>query len=245
MVETAPRAAPVEPASPAARPEPGPHLGVRHPHLKRGFDLVCATLGIIALAPAYVLIAAAIKWTSPGPVFYRGLRAGRFNTTFRIFKFRTMVVDAERLGGPTTAKNDSRVTRVGRFLRRRKLDELPQLFNVLVGDMSIVGPRPEVPEVTAGYTSEEQLILTVRPGITDLASLEFVQLDEVVGEHDPYAVYREKVLPVKNALRLKYVREQSFLGDVRLILATLVRLVRRRPALAAPAAPDGAPKETA
>jgi len=138
-----------------------------------------------------------------------------------------MTPDAEQLGGGSTAKDDRRITRVGRFLRRYKLDELPQLLNVLKGDMSIVGPRPELSQYTQLYMGDELLILHVRPGITDHASLEFIRLGEILGNDAPDAVYEEKVRPLKNALRVKYVREQSFWGDIAIIVRTLKRLIER------------------
>lgn len=203
----------------AARPE-------RSSRSKRAFDIFCALVGIAALWPLGVVIALLVRWDSPGPVFYRGLRAGRYGVPFRIYKFRTMVVEAEKLSGLSTGKDDKRVTRIGRLLRRYKLDELPQLLNVLKGEMSIVGPRPEMLEYTQLYTSEEQLILSVRPGITDYASIEFVQLGEVLGTERPDEVYERRVRPIKNALRLKYVREQSLWGDVKIIVGTIRRLLR-------------------
>jgi lipopolysaccharide/colanic/teichoic acid biosynthesis glycosyltransferase len=189
--------------------------------LRRAFDVVAAGVGLVVLSPLLVVIAALIKLDSPGPVFFRGVRTGLNGVPFRIYKFRTMVVNAERLGGGTTARDDRRVTRMGRFLRPRKLDELPQLMNVLTGDMNLVGPRPELPEYTDRYTGDERLILTVRPGIADNASLEFVQLADVVGKEDADRVYEERVLPRKNALRVEYVRERSFRGDIAIILKTL------------------------
>ena len=170
--------------------------------------------------PLLFLVAVAVKLSSPGPVFYRGLRTGRHGVPFRLFKFRTMVVDAESKGGTTTGKNDPRVTRWGSFLRKYKLDELPQLFNVLRGDMSLVGPRPEVAEYTDRFSEEERQILSVRPGITDYSSLEFSDLQAVVGDKDVDETFRKLVLPRKNALRLKYVREASFWVDLRILAAT-------------------------
>ena len=179
------------------------------------------------LAPLLLIIAILVRLDSRGPIFYRGLRTGRYNHQFRVFKFRTMTPDAEQLGGGSTAKDDRRITRVGRFLRRYKLDELPQLLNVLKGDMSIVGPRPELSQYTQLYMGDELLILHVRPGITDHASLEFIRLGEILGNDAPDAVYEEKVRPLKNALRVKYVREQSFWGDIAIIVRTLKRLIER------------------
>lgn len=187
---------------------------------KRAFDL---TLGVVLLAvlwPVLFMCAVLVKLSSPGPVFYRGKRTGRHGTTFRIFKFRSMRTDAEQTGGTTTGRDDPRITRIGHVLRRYKLDELPQLLNVLNGDMSFVGPRPEVAEYTDAYTVEEREILKVRPGITDLACLQFSDLQEHVGADDPDTAYRERILPLKNALRLKYAREQSLLLDLRIITQT-------------------------
>ncbi len=192
---------------------------------KRIFDILVSVVGLIVLAPLLLLIAVVIKLDSTGPVFYRGVRSGLNGRPFRIYKFRTMVPNAEKLGGLSTAKDDPRVTRVGKFLRRYKLDELPQLINVLKGEMSIVGPRPEMPEYTGQYTGEEKLILTVRPGITDYASLEFIQLGEILGSDDVDRVYEERVRPIKNALRVKYVKERSFYVDILIILKTLAKLV--------------------
>jgi lipopolysaccharide/colanic/teichoic acid biosynthesis glycosyltransferase len=135
-----------------------------------------------------------------------------------------MVPNAEKLGGLSTAKDDPRVTKIGEFLRRYKLDELPQLMNVLKGEMSIVGPRPEMPEYTELYEGEEKLILSVRPGITDYASLEFIHLGEVLGNENPDQVYEQEVRPLKNALRVKYVKEQNFWGDIGIILKTLRKM---------------------
>jgi len=191
---------------------------------KRLGDIVLAAAGLCTLWPVLAATAIAVKLDSPGPVFYRGVRTGLGGTPFRIYKFRTMVVDAEKMGGPSTGRSDPRVTRVGAILRRTKLDELPQLINVLLGDMSFVGPRPEVPEYTRLYRGEEAVILSVRPGITDLASIRFANMDEELGDEDPDRVYRERVMPVKNALRVKYVEERSLLGDARILLQTAARL---------------------
>ena len=195
---------------------------------KRTFDLMAASVGLVILSPLLLVIACAVRCDARGPVFYRGVRTGLNGIPFRIIKFRTMVPDAESLGGKVTARDDARVTRVGRVLRRYKLDELPQLINVIKGDMSVVGPRPEVSEYTALYTDEEHVILSVRPGITDYASIELVQLGEVVGSDTKDGAFEDrvrKVLEVKNALRVKYVREQTLIGDIKLILLTLRKLI--------------------
>jgi len=179
---------------------------------------------LAAIWPLLLAISILVKLDSRGPVFYRGQRTGRNGKTFRIMKFRSMVVGAEKLGGYSTARNDRRITQVGRYLRRYKLDELPQLINVLRGEMSIVGPRPEVPAYTRLYEGDELLILTVRPGITDYSSIKFAQLDQVLGENDADIVYEEKVRPIKNALRVQYVKDRSFAGDLLIICHTVAKL---------------------
>lgn len=192
---------------------------------KRLTDIVISLIAIVVFGPLMLALAALIKLGSPGPVFYRGERAGKSGTTFRILKFRSMVVDAERKGGFSTAIDDPRLTPIGRFLRKYKLDELPQFFNVLFGDMSLVGPRPQVLYYTNQYTGDELLILTVRPGITDLASLYFVDMDAVLGAGDVDARYQAEIEPVKNQLRMRYVREQSYLLDLRILVETAFKLV--------------------
>lgn len=195
--------------------------------IKRLCDLAASIVFTLLLSPVFLLIGIAVKLSSRGPVFYRGVRAGLHGKPFRIFKFRTMVPDAEKLGGPTTGTNDKRVTKTGRLLRKTKLDELPQLFNVLLGDMSLVGPRPEVLEYTGLYNDEEKIILSMRPGITDYASIEFADLDDRVGSADPDQYFREHIMPQKTALRLKYVREWSLWGDFKILWLTLARVGKR------------------
>jgi lipopolysaccharide/colanic/teichoic acid biosynthesis glycosyltransferase len=197
--------------------------------LKRFFDFVCAFLGLVFLSPLLGLIALMVKVSDGGPVFYRGLRTGLNGRAFRIRKFRTMLVDAEKTGVTATADDDPRVTRIGRFLRKYKLDELPQLVNVLVGEMSLVGPRPEVPQYTALFTVEEQAILSVRPGITDRATLwDIAEGAVLAGSDDPERAYLEKIRPEKIRLQLQYVRERTFGKDVEILLLTLWALVARR-----------------
>ncbi len=193
--------------------------------MKRAFDLAAAGIGLVVLSPLFACVAVLIKLTSQGPVFHPSLRSGRSGKPFHMFKFRTMVVGAENMGGLSTGKNDPRVTPLGRILRRYKVDELPQLINVLRGEMSMVGPRPEFPYYTDQYSEDEKLILTVRPGITDYASIHFRHLDEWLGSERPDQVYEEQVRPVKNALRLRYVKEHSFKGDLGLIFQTLKQIV--------------------
>jgi len=185
-----------------------------------------ATAGLAVLSPVLLWISWGIRREDFGPVFYRGERVGFQGKTFRIFKFRTMVVDAEKLGASSTSDNDVRITRIGRFLRKYKLDELPQLINVFIGDMSLVGPRPEVKKFTDLYTDEEKAILSVRPGITDWASI--WNPDEgalLAGSLDPDRDYLEKIRPEKIRLQLKYVRERSFLTDIGIIILTLKTII--------------------
>lgn len=187
---------------------------------KRFFDFTACLLSLPFLLPFFCIISIVTKLDSPGPVFYRGWRTGLGGKPFRIFKFRTMVVDAEKIGGGTTALKDPRITRIGNFLRRYKFDELPQVLNVIKGDMSIVGPRPELAQYTGLYRGEELIILSVRPGITDYCSMKFSALDEVVGAGDADRVFEETVLARKNELRIRYVKERTFFGDIKLILQT-------------------------
>jgi lipopolysaccharide/colanic/teichoic acid biosynthesis glycosyltransferase len=189
---------------------------------KRFFDIMVSAVGLLFLSLIFFFIAWRIRQEDGGPVFYRGERAGLHGKPFRIFKFRTMVVDAEKLGASSTSDDDERITRIGKFLRKYKLDELPQLINVLVGDMSLVGPRPEVKKFTDMYTKEEMAILSVRPGITDWASI--WNPDEgaiLAGSIDPDRDYLEKIRPKKIRLQSKYVREQSFWTDIKIIFLTL------------------------
>lgn len=192
---------------------------------KRTSDIILSLIAIVALSPIMIFLAGMIKISSLGPVFYFGERAGMAGSVFRICKFRSMVVDAESKGGFSTAINDPRLTSVGRFLRKYKLDELPQLFNVLFGDMSLVGPRPQVLYYTSQYEGDELLILSVRPGITDLASLYYSDMDAVLGIGDVDARYQAEVEPVKNQLRIRYVCEQSFLLDLRILVETVFKLI--------------------
>jgi len=194
--------------------------------LKRVMDVAVSALLLVLLAPLLVIIAVVVKGTSKGPVFYRGVRTGLHNKPFKIWKFRTMTPGTEHQGSTSVADKDPRVTRVGRLLRRTKLDELPQLLNVLVGEMSLVGPRPEVPKYTDLYRGEELCILSVRPGITDYASIHYFQIGEVIGTEEVDRVYEGKVLRVKNRLRVKYVKEQGFHTDVKILAATFCSLLR-------------------
>lgn len=195
--------------------------------MKRGFDVVVASVLVLATAPLWLVIAIGILISSPGPVLYRGERTGWRGRRFHILKFRTMVADAERKGGGTTALNDPRVFPFGRWLRYLKLDELPQLVNVIGGDMSLVGPRPELPIYTDRYTEEEKEILSVRPGITDYSSIRFSSLDELVGARDADGTFEREVLPEKNRLRLEYVRNQCLGQDLKILVLTVWCVCRK------------------
>lgn len=194
---------------------------------KRAFDVLASAAALIVLSPLLLALAAGVKLDSRGPVFYRGIRTGLHGRPFRILKFRTMVVDAAQIGGPSTGKDDPRVTRFGSFLRRYKLDELPNLACVFIGQMSIVGPRPEVPQYTSLYKGEEKLILGMRPGITDYSSVRFIDLASHIGSEDVDANFESRVLPVKNRLRVQYVKDWSFWTDMKIIGSTLLALVAR------------------
>ena len=195
--------------------------------IKRLFDLFFSLIGVIILSPLLLVLAILIKISSPGPVFYRGIRAGKNGKNFKIFKFRTMVVNAEKMGGPSTTLDDPRLTRIGKFLRKWKLDELPQLFNVIKGDMSLVGPRPEVLEYANLYQGEEKIVYRVKPGITDFASLWDIHEEEVLkGSPDPEKTYLEKIRPGKVRLQMKYVKEMSFWTDIKIIWRTFLKLIK-------------------
>lgn len=195
---------------------------------KRLFDLVLSTLGLLALAPLLLLIALAVKLDSAGPVFFRQERVGRFGKPFRIHKFRTMRHEPAGKGPQITIGADSRITRVGQFLRGSKLDELPQLIDVWVGSMSLVGPRPEVPRYVAHYPAAlREKVLSVRPGITDLASIEYRDESAVLARAaDPEHAYIHEVMPHKLALAASYVDQASVWTDVRLIWRTIRAIVR-------------------
>jgi lipopolysaccharide/colanic/teichoic acid biosynthesis glycosyltransferase len=195
---------------------------------KRLFDILLSSLGLLVLAPVLLLIALAVKLDSPGPVFFRQERVGRFGAPFRIHKFRTMCQAQGGQGLQITVGADSRITRVGGFLRRSKLDELPQLIDVWVGSMSLVGPRPEVPRYVAHYPAAmREKVLSVRPGITDIASIEYRDESSVLAQAtDPEHAYIHEVLPHKLALASSYVDQASVWMDVRLIWRTIRAIVR-------------------
>lgn len=193
--------------------------------MKRAFDITVSLVGLIAFCPLFLLAAMLITLTSPGPILFRQERIGRGFSRFKILKFRTMVRDAAKLGGQLTVGKDPRITPIGHILRRTKLDELPQLVNVLKGDMSFVGPRPEVSRYVEMFRVDYEKILSVRPGITDLASIKYRHESDVLGQStDPEATYLAEIMPDKIALSKEYVSRSSFWLDLRLIFQTLLRL---------------------
>ena len=197
--------------------------------MKRLFDIVAAAAGLIVLCPLFAIIAVLIKWDSDGPVFFRQSRIGRHFRPFFIYKFRTMLSDAPAIGPLLTVGDDPRITRVGRWLRRTKLDELPQVINILTGDMSFVGPRPEVERYVRLFQTEYAEILQVRPGITDLASLKYRAESTLLARSPkPEEEYVTRILPDKLRLGQQYVRELSLGRDVVLIARTLAAVVRPR-----------------
>ena len=195
--------------------------------IKRILDIIVAVPLFILALPLYFIIAAAILADDGFPVFYRPLRGGYKGQNFRITKFRTMVKDADKIGGGTTANHDPRITRVGRFLRKTKLDETANLINILQGTMSFIGPRPELLQYTEQYEGDEKEILEVRPGVTDFSSIEFINLDEIVGSDDADAMYEKYVLKKKNALRIQYAETVSFSTDVKLFMKTIRAVLRK------------------
>lgn len=197
--------------------------------MKRVFDIGFALVLSILLLPLLLILAGSVAFTSPGGAFFRQTRVGRGGREFRLLKFRTMRTGSEAKGQLTIGGRDPRITMVGYALRRSKLDELPQLWNVLIGDMSVVGPRPEVPKYVALYTPEQRGVLNVRPGITGMASIDYIDENELLAKAaDPERAYIEEVMPAKLALDLRYVRERSFLLDMRIIASTVGRVLLGR-----------------
>ena len=201
----------------------------RYDGTKRAFDVALAAVLLVVTLPLFVVIALCVRLSSSGPVFYRGVRVGRRGVPFRQWKFRTMVVDAERLGGAKTCTHDERITGVGRRLRATKLDELPQLLNVLRGDMSLVGPRPMVPEEVERYTPFERAALAVRPGVTDWASIWFHNEErELASAENLHQYYETHIRPEKARLRTAYVYSRSLRVDLSIVAQTAVVLLRTR-----------------
>lgn len=188
---------------------------------RRALDTAFASIGLLILSPLLILVALAIRLTSPGPVLFKQVRMGKNGQPFNILKFRTMRVDAEQVGGQLTVGNDARITPIGRYLRAWKLDELPQLWNVVRGDMALVGPRPEVPKYVALYTPVQRQVLNVRPGITDPASVAFRSESEIMeGQSDPERYYVDTIMQEKLRINLEYLGRRSLLTDFRVIFRT-------------------------
>lgn len=195
--------------------------------MKRAFDVFASGLGLILLSPLFIILAILIKLDSPGPVFYRQVRVGRGNKDFRLFKFRSMRVGSDKKGLITVGGRDPRVTRSGYYIRKYKLDELPQLINVFIGDMSLVGPRPEVRKYVDLYTPEQMHVLDVRPGITDLASIRYRNENELLEQaEDPEKFYRVVVMQDKLKLNLEYISKHSFWFDIKLIFSTFMAIIK-------------------
>ena len=196
--------------------------------LKRLFDVVASGCGLLVLSPLFLLLAVWIKFDSAGPVFYRQTRVGRYNRDFRLYKFRSMRVGADRQGLITVGGHDPRITQSGYFIRKYKLDELPQLINVFIGDMSLVGPRPEVRKYVDMYTPEQLHVLDVRPGITDMASIRYRNENELLAQAtDPDKYYIEVIMPDKLRINLEYVAHHSFWFDIYLIFKTFKEIIEK------------------
>ena len=194
--------------------------------LKRLFDVISSLTGILILTPLFIIVAVSIKLDSYGPILFQQTRIGRSGSKFKIYKFRTMIVNAEQFGQQITIGDDQRITKIGAWLRKFKLDELPQLFNVLNGEMSLVGPRPEVEKYVDLYTSHQRQVLQVRPGITDPASIVFRNESDLLGKaDDPENFYIREIMPKKLELNLNYLKSQSIISDIKIILNTLFKVV--------------------
>jgi len=194
--------------------------------LKRLFDIIFSFIGLILIVPILIIVAILLKLSGPGPVFFSGTRIGKKGKPFKMYKLRTMVARAEEMGGPSTPADDSRLTKIGKVLKKYQLDELPQLINVLKGEMSLVGPRPEVPlYVNLMSEEEKKVILSVKPGMTDLASLwNFHEGEVLKGSPDPEKTYIEKIRPKKIELQIEYVKNRSFWLDIKIILKTILKI---------------------
>jgi lipopolysaccharide/colanic/teichoic acid biosynthesis glycosyltransferase len=194
--------------------------------LKRAFDLFFSIIGLIILSPVFLFISICILSDSRGGVFFKQKRVGKNGKDFTVYKFRTMVKDAEKIGLLTVGGRDERITRFGYFIRKHKLDELPQLINVLLGNMSFVGPRPEVRKFVDMYNEEQKKVLTVKPGITDYASIIYINESEILSRHEnPEEAYIHEVMPAKLKLNLKYISERSFTKDLGVIFKTIGRIL--------------------
>ena len=193
----------------------------------RFFDFILSLVGLVVLAPIFIVLAIWIKTDSKGPVFYKQVRVGQNGIDFGLFKFRSMVVDADKKGLITVGGRDPRITRSGYFIRKYKLDELPQLINVLLGDMSLVGPRPEVRKYVDLYTDEQQKVLSVKPGITDYASIEYMDENEILGKSsDPEKTYIEEIMSEKIKYNMKYIQNKSLVEYFKIIFLTILKIIR-------------------
>lgn len=197
--------------------------------IKRTIDFIAALLGLIILFPFFFVIGISIKLNSPGPIFYLQKRVGKDMKLFKLFKFRTMRLDADKLTAITVGARDPRITTVGYFLRKFKIDELPQLINVLMGEMSLVGPRPELEKFVKLYNQEQRKVLSVKPGITDYASIEFRNENEMLeGKQDPVGFYISDIMPVKLRMNLKYLESHSLWVDLTIIFKTIFLIIVRK-----------------
>ena len=201
--------------------------GLYNRYVKRIVGFVIALPFFVIALPLYLIISVAILIEDGRPVFYRPQRGGYKNKPFRIFKFRTMVKNADKIGGGTTAMHDPRITKVGGFLRKTKLDETANLFNILAGTMSFIGPRPELLQYTDQYEGREKEILEVRPGVTDFSSIEFINLDEIVGSGNADEMYEKHVLKRKNELRIKYAESVGFITDCEIFFKTIGKVIQK------------------
>jgi lipopolysaccharide/colanic/teichoic acid biosynthesis glycosyltransferase len=203
------------------------YAGIYNRVVKRIIDVVITGIALLVLWPFYLLIGVAIAIEDGFPVFYRAERGGYRGRSFQICKFRSMVKNADQIGGGTTALHDSRITTIGNFLRKTKLDEIPQIGQVFLGRMSLIGPRPELLRYVSQYEGEEKDILQVRPGITDFSSIEFINLDEIVGGENADEMYEKYVLKKKNELRVKYAHQVSFKTDAYILFKTLAAVFNK------------------
>lgn len=195
--------------------------------MKRAFDLIASLFGVFLLLPVFLAISFWVLWGDGRPVLFKQTRVGKDGKAFKVLKFRTMYKDAEKSGQLTVSGRDPRITPSGHLLRKYKLDELPQLINVIKGDMSLVGPRPEVPAYVDRYTDEQRRVLSVKPGITDAASLEFMDENELLSNAaDPQQFYLDVILPKKLELQLSYLDQRSFLSDLKVIWKTVTGIIR-------------------
>lgn len=199
--------------------------GVYNRVIKRALDMTISGIALLFIWPIYLVISFLIFLDDGFPILYRADRGGYQGKTFKIKKFRSMIKDADKVGGGTTSKNDPRITKIGYYLRKTKLDELPQIMQVFTGEISLIGPRPELLKYTNQYEGEEKDILKVRPGITDFSSIEFINLDEIVGSENADEMYEKYVLKRKNELRVKYAHSVSFTTDVYILFKTLAAVV--------------------